>query len=177
MKKALFTITVISSTLFLAACAPSATEETVTQTTTIEPGSFLLSEAPGNAVPVAEIVKTGSPGDSVVVEGVIGGLLHPFTQGYASFVLGDDAIVYCNEMAEPDHCPTPWDACCVDSDILKASRLVIQMLDQQGMPLETDLKSSLSLKELDELIIVGEVAEGSTPSNVIINASGIYRKI
>lgn len=155
----------------LVACSPK--EDTTTQASpdTSDLGSGLfLEQAPGGALNVAAARLQLSPGDDAVIEGQIGGVLEPFLSGYAGFVLADTKIVFCNEMGD-DHCPTPWDACCEDADQLKARRISVQFVDADGHPLEGDLKGDGHLKELDHIVVIGIVAEGSTKENMIVHAN------
>lgn len=133
-----------------------------------------MDSAPEDAIAVTE-ARNLEPGDSVVVTGVIGGVMHPFTEGFATFVLGDDAIVFCNEMGD-DHCATPWDACCEDRDVLAKSRAMVQVLDADGTPLAQGLRQVNGLVELSKVTVIGVVAEQSTQENLIINAAQIHVK-
>lgn len=157
--------------LGLVACSPS--EETANQAL---PGAsdlgaaLFLDQAPVGALSVAEGRVQLSPGDEAVIEGQIGGTVEPFLTGYAGFILADAEVMFCNEISEDDHCPTPWDACCEDIDQLKARRLSVQFIDAGGNPIEGDLRASGQLKELDHVVVVGTVAESSTPENMIIHA-------
>lgn len=136
--------------------------------------SVLLDEKPSGAIAVSD-ARGSAPGDEITVEGVIGGVLHPFTEGFAAFVIGDDALVYCNEM-EDDHCATPWDACCEDPELRKSSIASVEILDSEGLPIEISAQSMLALKELDKVVVTGTVSENSTPENLIIAVRGIYKQ-
>lgn len=129
---------------------------------------------PEQVLTVAEARRNPVPGETLAIRGQIGGTVHPFTQGYATFVLADESLVFCDEMGDADHCPTPWDACCEDPDKLAASRASVQFLAGNGRPFPFSLKGVAGLKESDALIVTGTVAEGSNPDNLIINANGFY---
>ena len=135
----------------------------------------LFSTTPlANAVDVAQAKRSAQPGDSVVLRGQIGGVQQPFLEGYAGFVLADEQVLFCNEMGMEDGCPTPWDACCEDTDTLQASRATVQFLNTDGTPLPVTLKGQNGLKELQTVLVSGIVAEQSTPQNLIINATRLY---
>jgi hypothetical protein len=108
------------------------------------------------------------------VRGQIGGTRLPFVDGYAGFVLADPELVFCDEMGD-DHCNTPWDACCEDPDRLKAMRVSVQFVDATSNPIQQNLQTSIGLNELDEVVVIGTVAESSTPTNVIIEATTLYK--
>lgn len=135
---------------------------------------YLLDTRPEGAISVAQARQSARPGQTIVVAGQIGAAMEPFSQNYATLVLGDESILYCDEM-EDDHCPTPWDACCEDPDKVKSSRASVQLV-LDGMPLPGTLKGLGGLSELDHIVVAGTVAPSSTPENLIINASGIYRQ-
>lgn len=133
-----------------------------------------LDTRPTDALPVKAAREQLKPGDAAVVFGQIGGVLHPFLDGYAGFVLGDTEIVFCNEMGDDDHCATPWDACCEDADKLKASRASVQFVDAAGQILTGNMEGFAGLAGLSEVVVEGSVAAASTPENLIIEARSIY---
>lgn len=130
---------------------------------------------PGDPVPIPTIRQTAQPGDTVVLDGRIMGVMEPFVEGRAVFVLGDDdTITSCNEMGTDDHCPTPWDACCDPKEVLRAGVATIQITDDAGKVLKTGLKGSHGLKELSRVKIAGTIAPQSSPEAMIVNAATIY---
>lgn len=160
--------------LSLASCTEKETETTdtpSTQTTaTNEVDEILLKEAPKEAVKISDLRKVGKPGDEVTFSGAVIGSKQVFVDGRAVMIMGDPTkISACDE-----HCATPWDVCCDDRDVIKASILTVQVLNEDGQQLKTNLKGVGGLKELSSLTVTGVVAEGSSPTNMIINATGIY---
>ncbi len=160
------------SALALSACKPQS-DENLTVQASPEILSLFVEGTPEGADPVKAVIGA-QPGAKVVVTGVIGGVLHPFTEGYASFVLADDTLLFCNEM-EDDHCETPWDACCEDPDKIRQMRLVVQAVDAEGLPVEQGLRGVGGLKELDVVTVSGVVDPQSTPDNLIVNLTSIVR--
>lgn len=134
--------------------------------------AFIESE-PEGAQSVLEVRKNAKPGDPVVVSGKIAGAMSPFTDGFANFVLADTTLETC-DMIPDDECPTPWDACCVEGQKIKASRLSVQLVGEDGRPLAAGLEGVNGLSELDELVVTGTVAESSTEDNLIVSADGIF---
>lgn len=135
---------------------------------------FLLEE-PSEAISVSEARKQANPGSNLVVTGKIAGVLHPFTEGYATVVLGDVAMRTCDLTAD-DECETPWDACCADPEEVQSQRMTIQVLGDDGMPLAESLKGVNDLKEMDVIIVSGRVNETSTEENLILDLDGIFQK-
>ncbi len=137
--------------------------------------AVFVDTEPANFVTVSEARSTAKSGDSVVVAGKVAGAMNPFTEGFATAVLADEALETC-DLIPGDACETPWDACCVDSAIIKSLRLTIQVVDAEGRPIAQSLKGLNGLKELDPVVVSGTVAEGSTKENLIINVSSLYQK-
>jgi len=163
-----------SLVLMLTACGPS-DSASISQTSKDDILTTMqLSEAPKNVLSVASARAQANPGTSISVRGQIGGTRLPFVEGYAGFVLADQELVFCDEMGD-DHCNTPWDACCEDPDRLKAMRVSVQFIDAIGNQIQQNLQTSIGLNELDEVVVIGTVAESSTPTNVIIEATALYK--
>lgn len=134
--------------------------------------AFIMDAKPKGAVTVAQARASAVPGKPIVVTGQIGGTAQPFGGSFATFILGDEAIDFCNEL-HGDTCATPWDACCEDPDKLAAHRVSVQAT-HEGSPIPGSLKGVGGLKELEHVVVAGTVAPTSTPNNLIIHASGIY---
>ncbi len=137
--------------------------------------SVFLSSEPGGALSVIEARKRAEPGTALTVTGRIAGAMEPFSADYATFVLADESLMTC-ERNPGDSCQTPWDACCVDPKDIAASRLTVQILGEDGRPIDRSLKSVHDLAELDTLVVTGTVADGSSEQNLILNADGIFPK-
>lgn len=157
------------------ATTPGSEDTAAVKSTEPQIAEVFLKEEPVDGVSVIELRKSAKAGDQVVVAGKIGGTLSPFTEGFATFVLADSKLETC-DMTADDGCTTPWDACCETPEIIKASRLTVQIVDHEKAPLNTGLQNVEGLSELDELVITGEVAEGSNEENMILNATGIFLK-
>ena len=135
--------------------------------------NILLTEAPASAIPVGQARLKAQPGDEVAIIGQVGGVRKPIAEDYASFVIADEAVYFCDEMAD-EGCATPWDACCEDPEKLAANRASVVFLDAQGQAMPVNLKKAVDLTELNLVTVKGVVAPESTPENLIIHASGLY---
>jgi len=164
------------ASLFLAGCGSEEPAESA-ETEGLDPriDGVLLEDAPAGAVSVTELRKGAEPGAEVAVIGRVAGAREPFAEGFASLVLADASLETC-ERIPGDTCPTPWDACCVAPEELQASRLSVQVRGEEARPVPQTLKGAGGLTELDTLIVTGTVSEESTADNVVIEASGIFRK-
>ncbi len=157
----------------LAGCSQSNTQ-IADESTGDDYQDIWLETAPEQSLSVSE-ARGLSAGEVITVEGVIGGVLEPFTEGFAVFVLADDALVFCNEMSDEDHCKTPWDACCEPSEVRLSSIASVQVINVEGMPIAKSAKTAFGLNELDKITVVGVVAPESTADNLIISATGIHK--
>ncbi|MBD5777994.1 hypothetical protein IEN85_00610 [Pelagicoccus sp. NFK12] len=172
MKKILYSSALLACGIALISCSSdldtSADTGNAPQLT-----SVILDTAPSGAMSVEEARQKAVPGQPIVVTGQIGAAHDPFAASYASFILGDKALDFCNERPG-DNCGSPWDACCEPKEKITALRASVQVLEN-GEPVSGSLKGVGGLTELDEVIVAGVVDPASTPQNLIINASGIYR--
>ncbi|HKJ89828.1 MAG TPA: hypothetical protein VJ960_01750 [Oceanipulchritudo sp.] len=135
--------------------------------------AFVLTSAPADPMGVVESFSAADSGETITVTGRVGGMASPITAGYAAFVLADESLLFCDEV-EGDSCPQPWDACCEDPAKIKASRVLVQFVDEAGMPLPVDLREVTDLKENRTVTVKGRFAGQSTPESPIILAEGLY---
>ena len=136
--------------------------------------SLVLTSAPKNALDIADLRTSGTPGDTVTFTGQILGKNPAFTRGRAVMIMGDPKKLTSCNLHHGDGCRTPWDVCCDDQDVIKASILTVQVVDSAGKPIKTSLKGLAGMKELSEVTVAGKIAESSTQSNMLINATGIF---
>lgn len=172
MKNILYSSVLLFGGIALSSCS-SEPESSAPTENAPQLSSVILDTAPSGALSVEEARQKAVPGQPIVVTGQIGAAHDPFAASYASFILGDKALDYCNERPG-DNCGSPWDACCEPKEKITALRASVQVLED-GQPVTQSLKGVGGLTELDEVVIAGVVDPASTPQNLIINASGIYR--
>ena len=136
--------------------------------------SLLLPKAPEGAITITEARKRPTPGTKVIVSGKVMGNDNPIIQSRALLTLGDPTRLDSCDLIPGDECPTPWDVCCADPDIVRASIATIQVIDENGKPVKAGLRGLGGLQELSKLIVIGEVANGSNANNFLVNATGIH---
>ena len=135
---------------------------------------LLLSDAPADALSVTAARKAPKPGTEITIDRDIIGKVDVFVDNRAMLTIGDPTtITSCNRMPG-DACATPWDVCCDDPNVIKASIATVQVLDADGKLIKTGLKGLGCMKELSSVIIKGIVAEDSSPDNLLITATGIH---
>jgi len=137
------------------------------------PAGLFLVDLPADAKDVKSAKAAAKPGDRVVIRGRIGGSLEPFVEGRAIFTLMDKALPACSDNPD-DHCTTPWDYCCESPEDIALHAATIRVVGPDGAPLRAGLKGEGGLKELSEVVVVGEVAEDSEGGNLVVNAVGMY---
>lgn len=167
------------ATLGLAACDKPAATSTAAKSEpsapAVVPASVFLTAAPENPKEVKAAKADAKVGETVALHGRIGGSREPFVDGRAVFTLVDMELPPCN--VDPnDTCKTPWDYCCETKSTLSASTATIQVVDSAGAPLKGGIKGAGNLKELDEIVVVGKVAQAEPGKLLVLNAEGIYRK-
>lgn len=136
------------------------------------PFGFVLDKSPDNVKNVTDAKDTAKPGDEIAVRGRVGGSARPFVDRRAVFTLVGRGPHACSDH-DDDHCKTPWDFCCTPRDELRAHSATIQIVDEKGAPIRTDIKGRRGIKELSDLTIVGTVVS-TDGGSLIIKASGIY---
>ena len=112
-----------------------------------------------------------SPGDEVVLEGRIMAAVDLFVDGHAMFVLGDmETVTPCIDMPDPDHCDTPWDACCEPKEVRVQGTATVQVLDEQGQVIPQGLEGVNGLEKLSKVRVKAQVAAGSDGEAFLLNA-------
>jgi hypothetical protein len=135
--------------------------------------SFLLDEAPPASPGVVAGLEGKGPGDAVIVQGRIGGLVDPLSPTYAAFVLTDEVVHFCDEEGDMMHCPTPWDACCEDPELVAASRVFVQFVDSNGEPLAVSLAAAAGLAPNQNIVVMGRLSDDSGGNYKVILAEGV----
>ena len=155
-------------------------EETSTATTTTEESTnpeleeIILKEEPADAVDIAELRKTATVGDTVVLKGKVMGANLVFAKGRAMMILGDPNKLTSCDLKPGDNCERPWDVCCDTPKDIKENILTVQVLDTAGKTIKSGLKGVAGIKELAHVTVTGVVDKVSTEENMVINATGIF---
>lgn len=138
------------------------------------PENFFLESEPAGAKVVEEVKKTAKEGDTVTIQGRIGGSVYPFVENRAVFTIVGPGLLACSDR-EDDHCKTPWDYCCDPRDEILRHSATIQVTDAAGKPLKVGLKGQAGLKELSTVTVVGKVTHAGEKA-LIITATAMHVK-
>ncbi|MGJ8698217.1 MAG: hypothetical protein ACSHYF_17990 [Verrucomicrobiaceae bacterium] len=177
MKIKHYSILALASFLTLASCSEE--KDASNTPSSNEDGSLsslVLKDEPKEATDIASLRKSAKPGDKVTFSGDILGSMDVFMDNRAVMILGDPKKLTACNLIPGDECPTPWDVCCDDPDVITASIVTVQAVDDAGKPLKEGFKGVAGIKELSSLVVTGEVAQGSTDTNMLVNATGIFVK-
>lgn len=160
--------------LLVTACNDDKPETESTDQSNSPLDSFLVAEAPASPAQISSVFADPTPGKEIVLSGEVMGRMDTFIDGRAMVVLGDPTkITPCNRIPG-DSCPTPWDVCCDDPDVIKKSIATVQFLDENGRVMKAGLKGYQGIKELSFLTVKGKIAEGSNENNLLVTASAFH---
>ncbi|MBI5765172.1 MAG: hypothetical protein HZA51_16775 [Planctomycetes bacterium] len=138
------------------------------------PNGFFLTKEPAGAKSVEEVKKAVKAGDTVIIQGRVGGSKEPFVDGRAVFTLIGSGLHHCGEKGSPmPDCDTPWDYCCDTPKDIAAHSAIVQVVDAGGAPLKVSLKGQNGMKELSNLVVVGKVSQADGKP-LVINATGAF---
>lgn len=163
------------ATFTLVACQNKEVEDPSADSTGPSPELMAIIDAPveTEASDIHLIRETAKPGDTITVKGWIMGNMSPFVEGRAAFILGDPKVITACSERPGDGCTTPWDNCCDDDKDIQRATATIQIVGEDGRVLKEGIEGVEGIEKLSKLLVTGTVAEGSTPKNLVINASAI----
>ena len=162
-------IPLVALSLVLAGCGDAS--DTPSDGTESSPlAAFWASSAPADAKPVLEVKNSAQSGDEVVVTGRV----KDFNSGLSAFTLIDSTLKSCKETKD-DMCKTPWDYCCVESDLVAAATISIELHDADDRPFRQSLKGFQDLDHLQTVQVAGKVTKDDA-GNVRIAATTLYRE-
>jgi len=166
-----YLLPLVALSAFFGSCTKE--EEAVVEVVDKSPlDAFYATEAPANPKQISEVFADPTPGREVVLAGEVMGAEHPFVDGRAMVILGDPTkLTPCNRIPGDENCPTPWDNCCDDLEMVKASITTVQILDKDGAVLKAKFKGYKGIKELSFVTVKGTIAEGSNAQNLLINVT------
>lgn len=136
------------------------------------PFGLFTDDEPDDVKDIPDAKRNVEAGDEVTIRGRIGGRTQPFIDGRAIFTIVGPGPPACSDLPD-DHCTTPWDYCCAPRAELRANTATIQLADENGAPLRTDIKGRNGIRELSDLTIRGTVVAAKDGA-LIVKATKIY---
>ena len=133
------------------------------------PESYWAASAPQGALPVGQAKREGQVGETLVLSGRV----KDFVPGRAMFTLTDSSLQPCSAN-EADSCETPWDYCCVESDVIAANTVSVVIRDEAGRPLKAGLAGFHGLDHLQEITVTGKL-QRDDQGNVTLVAESFHR--
>lgn len=167
-------VAVLLAFAILAGCSQSTTpsEKASTDSSAILSDGVLTEAIDDQPKPIGQVKQSAQPGDIVVIRGYVGGRTHLFVDGRAVMTIVDvSEPTIC--LADDDHCPTPWDYCCTPQDQLLAQTATVQVVDEQGLPIRTNLQDA-GIKPMQQVTVRGEVVRVHPGRELLISALAIH---
>lgn len=176
--KALSGLTVCLATLMLALTAceespqdPAATAAPAPEATAeVTQINWKLDAMPDGALVVTQAKADAKEGDTITIEGRIGGRSEPITASSGLFIIMDPAIPSCADNPG-DNCAKPWDYCCETPETISANAATIQLRDAEGNPI---VLGEGDLKPLNRVAVVGTVGPRPNSDTLVVHAAGVY---
>lgn len=168
--------------IILLACAACGDSDTNTENTTAHNEAsasaavqgLVLKTKPDGPQTIAAL-KAAQPkaGDSVVLQGRIGGTGDPFVEGFSAFMLADDTAMAACDATEDDHCPKPWDYCCVKKSERSKNIITAQAAGEDGKVLAGTIAGLDGIQAGSFVVIKGTVASTDN-DNLLVNIDGLF---
>jgi hypothetical protein len=155
--------------LLLAACSDKSAPATTAPAAGAPAAATPAPSAPDVPDALAVLAAKGkADGDAVAVVGRVRFLAK------GVFTLVDDTIDYCGHGADTmKECPTPWDYCCKDPDVIAAATIVVKAQTKDGAPIA---KQDLGLRQLDLVAVKGVLRKQEDGSLALVATDGWFRR-
>jgi hypothetical protein len=167
--KTLPLLALLFASSLVAACGedePSPDAESGAGAATPASAPYLLAQDIPGTVPVLTALA-GAEGAEIAVVGK----LQRKVKGRAIFYLTDEKVEDCTRTGD-DGCPTPWDYCCREKEMLK-STILVELRGPDGQPAPV---ASLGIRELDLVAVRGTLAKTESGRVILLAKDGWYRR-
>lgn len=133
----------------------------------------MVVRGPARGTDVASAKPTAATGAEITLVGRIGGSEEPFSADRAVFTIVDPALKACSDMADPDHCKTPWDYCCEDRAAMVRGTATVEIAGADGRPLRVSARGVAGLEPLATVAVTGTVIERNEAGVLVVRAKRI----
>lgn len=133
----------------------------------------MVARGPAQGMHVAAAKASAALGAEVTLVGRIGGSEEPFAADRAVFTIVDPALKACSDMADPDHCATPWDYCCEERAAMVRGTATVEIAGKDGRPLRLSLRGKEGLDPLATVAVTGTVVERNDAGVLVVRARRI----
>ena len=133
------------------------------------PKTLIVQAEPAGAKTIGEAVTSAKVGETIVLRGRIASSKDAFQSGRAVFTIVEP-LAAATETAAPDASrPAPPAA------PVQAERSAnVEVVDDKGRVLKTDLKNKRGLRSGTDIIVVGKVTSADGAKSLVVSATGIY---
>lgn len=155
-------LTVVGVTATASAQPPAA------QAAAAMPGGIDVKLLPPGALELTAAVKTAKVGETITVRGRVAMSQDAFVKNRAVFTIVDEA-------ADKGCCPSNADKLPETScNIPAESKATVQLVDERGRTLRSDLSGVGGLKPGAEVFVIGKVQAANGKDALVINATGLH---
>lgn len=132
------------------------------------PGGIDVKPLPADALELSAAMKTAKVGQAVTVRGRVAMSQDAFVKGRAVFTIVDEA-------ADKGCCPSNADKLPETScNIPAESKATVQIVDERGRTLRSELSGVGGLKPGAEVFVIGTVHAANAKDALVINATGLH---
>ncbi|MDP6930318.1 MAG: hypothetical protein QF412_11510 [Planctomycetota bacterium] len=166
LSKANTSLSTLLVTLLLVSCGADTKGAGTKGPSQLDP--FWSATAFSGARQVLDIRNNAAKDDNVVVTGRV----REFVENRSVFTLTDVTLKACND-EDCENCPTPWDYCCIEPEVVASNTITIEIQDDNGRPLGEGFKGFKGLNHLQAVTVSGTVSKDDA-GNVTVRASSLH---
>lgn len=160
----LLILSLILSLILLTACGED-TPAPIAAASQQLPESAWMAEVSGTPRGVIDLIAKGTDGESVLVDGRVGGTAVVFVEGRASFLIADLSLKDCYDMT--DECQQPWDYCCEEPSNLQKGTVAVEF-QSGGKPLAVDVRGFHGLDHGHDVTVRGTLRRSASGTIVLV---------
>ena len=158
----------------VAACSGEPTSTALPAAKVAWPEGLFPAGNPPAAKDVEDVKKAAKAGDDIVLQAQVGGRKQWQVDGKTMFLVIDPVLESCDE-TEGDHCPTPWDFCCVPKEQITKKLATVRVVGADGQPLACSVEGAHGIKPLAHVVVAGRV-QSNDGANLVLDAKQIWVK-